>query len=54
MDHAVEEGPEEDVCEHLAEESVGEQLLPAAEELLPVVASLPQQHQPQGWTATRE
>ena len=41
MDHAVEEGPEEDVGEHLPKESVGKQLLSAPKELLPVVAGLP-------------
>ena len=35
VDHAVEEGPEEKVCEHLAEEAVREEGLPGAEELPP-------------------
>ena len=35
VDHAVEEGPEEEVCEHLAEEAVREEGLPGAEELPP-------------------
>jgi hypothetical protein len=47
MNHAVQKGPEEDVGEHLAEKSVGEQLLSAPEELVPVKAGFPQQHQPQ-------
>jgi hypothetical protein len=47
MNHAIKEGPEKYIGEQLAKESVGEQLLSAAEKFLPVVASFPEQHQPQ-------
>ena len=47
MDHAVEEGPEQDIGEHLSEEPAGEKRLPGPKELLPLTASLPQDHQPQ-------
>ena len=46
VDHAVEECPEEDVGEDLAEEPVGEKLLSAGEVLFPARAHLPENHQP--------
>ena len=40
MDHAIEEGPEEEVGEHLSKEPIGEQRLPGAKVFLPRATSL--------------
>ena len=40
MDHAIEEGPEEEIGEHLSKEAIGEQCLSRSEVFLPRAASL--------------
>ena len=40
VDHAVEEGPEEEVGEHLSKEPIGEQCLSGAKVFLPRATSL--------------
>ena len=40
MDHAIEEGPEEEVGEHLPKEPIGEQCLSGAKVFLPRATSL--------------